>query len=201
MYRLILPWSLFPKLAPASLSVSSWLFSTVPSSLSLTLPPFPAQPKLVTDPGICTCCSFCLTLSASSVSRHVLPYQGGFSGCLIFRPFKSLPPSPPACFLCSTGHSGNTSSLLLVPFSPSADLHKNTRCARAGTFHILSTAVFPVSVPGTVTKGMVLYLWNPSRFLHWFSKHLLSVYYSRAMVLGPGNIGGVRDTQLCSLMF
>lgn len=38
MCRLILTWSLFPKLAPASLSASSWLFSTVPSSFSLTLP-------------------------------------------------------------------------------------------------------------------------------------------------------------------
>ena len=62
-------------------------------------PPFLAQPKLVTDPGICTCCSLCLKLSASRVSRHVLHYQAGFSGCLILDPSS---PSLPVRLLVSS---------------------------------------------------------------------------------------------------
>ena len=74
-------------------------------------------------------------------------------------------PSQSACFLCSTDHSVNTSELFICLLSPSAFLHKNRRCVRLGTFYVLFTAVFPVSVPGTLTKGMTLYLWNPSRVL------------------------------------
>lgn len=200
MCRLILTWSLFPKLAPASLSASSWLFSTVPSSFSLTLPR--------------SLHSLSLSQTQESVLAVLSAWNGlpqGFPGMFSLIRGASLAvssldpssPSLPVRLLVSSAALvtlGTHIHCYLFPFL-SADLHKNTRCARAGTFHVLSTAVFPVSMPGTLTKGMVLYLWNPSRFLHWFSKHLLSIYYSRAMVLGPGNIGGVQDTQLCSLMF
>lgn len=177
-----------------------YLILTIPYCAQQLLshsPSFIAQPKLVTALRVCNCCSFCLKLSVSRVlGMFSLVRWPSLATSSLDPVSHSLPVSP------------LVSSAALIPLW--THLHcllgaflclPTFRCGRAGTRHILSSVLFPATMPGTPNKGMGLYLWNPSRFLHSVDKYILSTYYALATVLGPGNIGEHKTPNYVALCF